>query len=89
MKTIDFEKAIKTLCVDIIIDEVKLRHSNVRQVNAHTEDKLLVWDEYGRAFSANKDNKREIFFSENEDGNFEGQLGIPLERDSSFDLTFE
>ena len=52
MKVRDFERAIDALSADITIDEMKLRHSDVRQVNAHTDNQLIVWDEYGRAFSA-------------------------------------
>lgn len=35
MKVKDFEEAIDTLGSDIVIDEMKLRHSYVRQVNGH------------------------------------------------------
>ena len=35
MKTKDFETAIAALNVGIVIDEMKLRHSDVRQVIAH------------------------------------------------------
>lgn len=89
MRTRDFEQAIEMLCVDVVIDEVKLRHADVRQVNAHTADKVLVWDEHGRAFSACKDSKREMFFSEDEEGNFVEMSGIFVGRDDSFDLKFE
>lgn len=89
MRTKDYERAIEMLCVDIVIDEVKLRHADVRQVNAHTTDKVLVWDEHGRAFSAGKDSKRKMFFSEDEEGKFVEMSGISVERDNSFDLKFE
>ena len=45
MKVRDFERAIDALSADITIDEMKLRHSDVRQVNAHTDNQLIVWDE--------------------------------------------
>ena len=89
MKAKDFEKAIDALSTDIIIDEMKLRHSNVRQVNAHTSNHLIVWDEHGRAFSAERESNREVFLTEGEDGNIVGMSGVPVERDKSFDLKFE
>lgn len=89
MNTRDFERAIDMLCVDVVIDEIKLKHSAVRQVNAHTHDKLLVWDEHGRAFSACKKSKRQMFFTEDENGNFLEQSGISVKRDNTFDLKFE
>jgi len=36
------EKAIDELCAGVVIDEIKLRHANVRQVNAHTDNKIIV-----------------------------------------------
>ena len=54
MKVKDFERAIDALGTDVTIDEMKLCHSDVRQVNAHTDSLLIVWDECGKAFSANK-----------------------------------
>ena len=48
MKVNDFERAIDALGTDVTIDEMKLHHAYVRQVNAHTDNKLVVWDEYGR-----------------------------------------
>ena len=45
MKTKDFETAIAALNVGIVIDEMKLRHSDVRQVIAHQGSKGIVWDE--------------------------------------------
>ena len=89
MKVKDFEKAIDALSADIVIDEMKLRHSDVRQVNAHTDIQLIIWDEYGRAFSASKEGKREMFLTEGEDGNIVGMSGRAVERDKSFDLKFE
>ena len=89
MKVKDFEKAIGALCADITIDEMKLIHSNVRQVNAHTTDLLIVWDENGRAFSAKKRSEHEIYLTEGEDGKLIGVSGVPVERDKNFDLKFE
>lgn len=89
MKTADFEKAILALGDDIVIDEMKLRHSNVRQVNGHTDKLLIVWDEYGRGFSTGKSKKGEIFFTEGDNGKVTSVKGIPLERDTLFDLKFE
>lgn len=89
MKVKDFERAIDALSADITIDEMKLRHSDVRQVNAHTTNQLIVWDDYGRAFSASKGCEHEMFLTDGEDGNIVGMSGIPVERDKSFDLKFD
>lgn len=89
MKAKEFEKAIDALCADITIDEMKLRHSDVRQVNAHTDSQLIVWDECGKAFSANKNGEYWMFLTEGDDGNIAGRSGIPVSRDKSFDLKFE
>lgn len=89
MKVKDFERAIDALSTNVTIDEMKLRHSDVRQVNAHTDNQLIVWDEYGRAFSASKGCEKDIFLTEDEDGNIIGMSGTAVQRDKSFDLKFE
>ena len=89
MRTEDFEKAIFAMNCEIVIDEMKLRHSNVRQVNAHTNSHLIVWDEHGRAFSASNECRKEIFLTESANGDIASALGTPLERDKSFDLHLE
>lgn len=89
MKVKDFEMAIKDLRADIVIDEMKLRHSDVRQVYAHTDNQLIVWDEGGKAFSASKNGESWMFLTEGDDGNIVGMSGIPVRRDESFDLKFE
>lgn len=89
MKIKEFEKAIDALCAGVTIDEMKLKHSNVRQANAHTDSQLNVWDEYGRAFSAGKESEREMFLADGEDGNIIGMSGVTVERDKSFDLKFD
>lgn len=80
------EKAIDELCAGVVIDEIKLRHANVRQVNAHTDNKIIVWDMFGRAFSASKGTSRELFLTPEGNGTAGSLYGIPLERDKSFDL---
>ena len=85
----EFEKAISDLGGDIVIDEMKLRHSDVRQVNAHTASMLIIWDEYGRGFSASKDGKQDIFLTDDDDGKFVAKQGVAINRDSTFDLKFE
>ena len=55
MKVKEFEEAIEALGSDIIVDEMKLRHSYVRQVNGHKGDLHIVWNEYGRAYSYKKE----------------------------------
>ena len=89
MKVSDFEKAILDLQRGITIDEMKLRHSDVRQVNGHNNDLLLIWDETGRCFSAHKNSDSELFLTLDEDGRFLGVKGVGLERDSTFDLKFK
>ena len=78
MKVKDFEEAIEALGSDIVIDEMKLRHSYVRQVNGHKGDLQIVWDEYGRAYSYKK-----------EYGKFYSVIGIPLKREMKFDLNIK
>ena len=64
MKVKDFEEAIDNLGSDIVIDEMKLRHSYVRQVNGHKGDLHIVWDEYGRAYSYKKEDEKDIFLTQ-------------------------
>jgi hypothetical protein len=89
MKVKDFERAINALGTDVTIDEMKLCHSDVRQVNAHTDNQLVVWDEGGKAFSASKNGEYWMFLTEGDDGNIAGMSGVPVRRDKSFDLKFE
>jgi putative 3-mercaptopyruvate sulfurtransferase len=89
MRTAEFEKAILDLGGDIVIDEMKLAHSDVRQVNGHTGSLFIIWDEHGRGFSANKTGSKQIFFTEDEDGIPVEMCGVPVNRDSTFDLKFE
>lgn len=42
MKTKEFEKAIDALNLGIFIDEMKLNHSNVRQVTGHLENEGIM-----------------------------------------------
>ena len=87
MKTIDFETAIAALNVGIVIDEMKLRHSDVRQVIAHQGSKGIVWDEYGRAFTTSIE--KEVYIAPNEDGIWERVKGYPLNRNKLYDLKFD
>lgn len=87
MKTKEFEKAIESLNLGIIIDEVKLRHSDVRQVNAHQGGKGIVWDENGHAFTTSIE--KEAYIAPNEDGVWESVKGYPLNRNKLYDLNFE
>lgn len=89
MKVKDFEEAIDAFGSDIVIDEMKLRHSYVRQVNGHKGDLQIVWDEYGRAHSYKKEYENEIFLTQKEDGKFHSVLGIPLKREVKFDLNIK
>ena len=72
----EFEEAIDALGSDIVIDEMKLRHSYVRQVNGHKGDLHIVWDEYGRAYSYKKEDEKDIFLTQKEDGKFHSVVGI-------------
>lgn len=84
MRTKDFEKAIDALNLGIVIDEMKLRHSNVRQVTGHLENEGIIWNEKGKAFSTTFD-KRES----KDNGELVGVLGKSLERNSFYDLKFD
>ena len=88
MKTKDFETAIHALNVGIVIDEMKLRHSDVRQVNGHNSTSSIIWDEYGRSFTANKATQETIIVL-SDDGKTETVSGYSLQRDPAFDLKFE
>ena len=87
MKTKDFETAIAALNVGIVIDEMKLRHSDVRQVIAHQGSKGIVWDEYGRAFTISIE--KGVYIAPNEDGIWERVKGYPLNRNKLYDLKFD
>ncbi len=89
MKVKDFEEAIGTLGSDIVIDEMKLRHSYVRQVNGHKGDLQIIWDECGRAYSYKKEYENDIFLTQKEDGKFHSVIGIPLKREMKFDLNIK
>lgn len=84
MRTKDFEKAIDALNLGIVIDEMKLRHSNVRQVTGHLENEGIIWNEKGKAFSTTFE-KRES----KDNGELVGVLGKSLERNSFYDLRFD
>ena len=85
MKTKDFETAIAALNVGIVIDEMKLRHSDVRQVIAHQGSKGIVWDEHGRAFTTSIE--KEAYIAPNEDGL--SVKGYSLNRNKLYDLKFD
>ena len=87
MKTKDFETAIAALNAGMVIDEMKLRHSDVRQVIAHQGSKGIVWDEYGRAFTTSIE--KEVYIAPNEDGIWERVKGYPLNRNKLYDLKFD
>lgn len=87
MKTKEFEKAIDALNLGIVIDEMKLRHSDVRQVIAHQGSKGIVWDENGHAYTISL--KKDIYIAPNEDGVWERVKGYPLNRNKLYDLKFK
>lgn len=84
MKTKDFEKAIDALNLGIVIDEMKLRHSNVRQVTGHLENEGIIWNEKGKAFSTTFEKRKS-----KDNGELVGVLGKYLERNSFYDLKFD
>jgi hypothetical protein len=79
MRIADFENAVEAKG-NIDIDEVKVNHGQVRQCYGHTETVLILWDQFGRAFSVGR--KQGIDISECQVSEKE------YERDSRFDLTF-
>lgn len=89
MKVKYFEEAIEALGSDVVIEEIKLRHSYVRQVNGHKGDLQIVWDEYGRAYSYKKEYEKDIFLTQKEDGKFHSVIGIPLKREMKFDINIK
>ena len=84
MRTKDFEKAIDALNLGIVIDEMKLRHSNVRQVTGHLENEGVIWNEKGKAFSTTFERRES-----KDNGELVGVLGKSLERNSFYDLKFD
>ena len=84
MRTKDFEKAIDALNLGIVIDEMKLRHSNVRQVTGHLENEGIIWNEKGKAFSTTFERRES-----KDNGELVGALGKSLERNSFYDLKFD
>lgn len=87
MNTKDFETAIAALNVGIVIDEMKLRHSDVRQVIAHQGSKGIVWDEHGRAFTTRENDG--VTIAPNEEGIWSIVDAHPVGRDNLFDLKFD
>ncbi len=82
MKTKEFEKAIDALNLGIVIDEMKLNHSNVRQVTGHLENEGIIWNEKGESFSTE-------FELREKDGELVGVFGSSQERNKVYDLKFE
>ena len=82
MKTKEFEKAIDALNLGIVIDEMKLNHSNVRQVTGHLENIGVIWNEKGEGFSTD-------FELREKDGDLVGVFGNSLIRNQLYDLKFE
>lgn len=79
MKASDFERAIDALNCSIEIDEMRMKADSgghVRLVKGHTEHNVLLWDETGRSFRAER---------------AEDALDIAMnvERDARYDLRFD
>lgn len=75
MKICDFERAIEAMNAGIVLDEMKLKGTDVRVCVGHTDTKYLEWDEFGRAYG------HELVD--------EGEEGHEIERMPEFDLKFE
>ena len=98
MKTKDFERAITMLSnarkkfnaasTDIVIDEMKLKHSDVRIVYGHTNNIYIIWTENGTAYSANNEGEYEPFLCRTDTGEYEFIPGVAVKRDTEFDLKF-
>ena len=90
MRVKDFESAIEALSVEgLKIDEFKMSANSgghVHQVNGHTKELTLLWDESGRAFSTPFDQESESFIEFRSGKTMRGRR---LKRDYSFDLKFE
>ncbi len=89
MKVKDFEEAIVGLNSKISIDEVIINKNSVRKVIAHTDMMILMWDCYGRGYSASRDNAPKEYLTFDEDGRLNINEGCPVTRDTAFDLNFE
>ena len=76
MKTKDFETAIAALNADIVIDEMKVRQSDVHQVIEH-----------GRAFTTREN--AGVTIAPNEEGIWSIVDAHPVDRDNLFDLKFD
>ncbi len=86
MKTIDFENAIDALSCSIVLDEVVLRHGNVRRSFGHKDHTLLMWDEMGRCFSTVLHTLEPG--TEITDSTHEGVAESCYERETAYDLRF-
>lgn len=90
MKVQDFEKAIGSLeIIGLEITEMKMAATgdgNVSQVNGHTKTLTVVWDVFGRAFTAPLEHESEEFI-ELDSG--KAVRGRRLTREPKFDLKFE
>nr|DAS91014.1 MAG TPA: hypothetical protein [Caudoviricetes sp.] len=89
MKVKDFEEAIMALNNRIRIDEMIINKGSVRKVIAHTELMILMWDSYGRGYSAARDNAPKEYLSFDEYGRLCVSEALSVSRDAAFDLNFE
>lgn len=85
MKTEDFEKAIDALGYKIDIDEMKLKGGQVRMCFGHVGSTLIMWDNYGIAYSTE--------WNIEEDGEIDHDTHDRVSdscynRDENFDLKF-
>lgn len=88
MNAKDFEQAIDRLTNNIVIDEMRYRGKSVREVIGHTEHSYILWDQFGRGFSAQLAGHREKFLDFFDPDDLKISDGVQLLRNESFDLNF-
>ncbi len=89
MNAKNFEQAILRLAKDITIDEMRYRGKTIREVVGHTEHSYVLWDQFGRGFSAQLKGQREKFLDFFDPDDLKISEGVQLLRNESFDLNFE
>ena len=90
MRVTEFEKNIISMNAGIIIDKMFMNDDrSVRQVNAHNDKFIIVFDSHGRAFSASNQEKQSLFITKGDGHKSTAVSGIEMHRDKTFDLRFD
>ncbi len=86
MKVIDFEMAIDALGVSgLVKDEVSLRGGQVTRMHGHLGNLLIMWDDFGRAFTYTTCMK----LSTTEPTQYHRKVAMKVfKRDTGYDLKF-